>query len=145
MAKAVQNAAVVCCFLTPEYQMSPNCKSELEYARTLKTRIIPCILNDKHGKKWTPSDWLGFVIAGLTYIHMPDHSESNIRSKAEELINRIRNHPSVQPDASGSQRDDFFQPIRDEYIKNNFIHRIINEDKCFPIEAKLHQSSNRTE
>ena len=134
MAVAVQNSIVVCCFMTPEYQESRNCRLELEYAHTLKKRIIPCMLSDKNGKKWTPSDWLGLITTGANFINMRDQSESNIQSKAEELINRIRNHPSVQPTVSGSQTDSSFDLIRHEYLQNSFIHRIINEEKCFPIE-----------
>ena len=134
MADGVEKATVVCCFLTPEYQMSDNCQSELEYARRLKKRIIPCMLSDKNGKKWTPNNWLGLLTAGLNYIHMRDPSESNIRSKADELIDRIKNHSSDQPVTSGSQRENFFDLIREEYILNSFIHRIINEEKCFPIK-----------
>ena len=134
MAKGVQNAAVVCCFLTPEYQMSRNCRSELEYARTVEKRIIPCMLNVKTGNKWTPSDWLGIVIAGLNYIDMRDQSESKIRSKADELIDRIRNHDSIQTKEPDSRTDSSFDLIRHEYLQNSFIHRIINEEKCFPIE-----------
>ena len=134
MAEGVQNAAIVCCFMTPDYQESHNCRKELQYADKLRVRIIPCMLSDKNGRKWTPSDWLGVISAGLNYISMRDQSESNIQSKADELIDRIRNHHSVQADASGSERDNFADLIRHEYLQNSYIHRIINEEKCFPIE-----------
>ena len=134
MAEGVENAVVVCCFMTPEYQKSHNCRKELQYADQKRIRIIPCMLGDTNDKKWKSSNWLGIITAGLTYINMRDHSESNIRSKADELIDQIRKHSSVQPIASGLQRDNFFDLIRQEYIQNSYIHRIINDEKCFPIE-----------
>ena len=137
MAEGVEKAAVVCCFMTPKYQESDNCRLELEYACKKRKRIIPCMLgdgNDKTGKKWEPTSWLGFLTAALNYVNMRDQSDTNIRLKGEELIGRVRNTTSDQPEMSSSTAHDFFRPIRDEYIQNSFIHRIINEEKCFPIE-----------
>ncbi|CAF4031097.1 unnamed protein product [Adineta steineri] len=52
MAEGVENAAVVCCFMTPEYQESENCRLELTYAERQRKRIIACIIAEK--KDWRP-------------------------------------------------------------------------------------------
>ncbi|CAF3791527.1 unnamed protein product [Rotaria magnacalcarata] len=52
MAEAVENAAVVCCFMTPEYQKSSACEDELAYADTKNIRIVPSIAeNELQGEK----------------------------------------------------------------------------------------------
>jgi hypothetical protein len=93
MAQAVEDAKVVCCFMTPEYQKSDACKKELTYADNLKKRIIPCVLVDK--KKWWPTGWLGFIITGKQYINFCDISDANIRTKVSDLIARIKSEPTA--------------------------------------------------
>ena len=43
MSIAVEEAVIVICFCTEEYQKSKNCKTELKYAYTLNMPIIPVI------------------------------------------------------------------------------------------------------
>lgn len=90
MADGVENAAVVCCFMTPDYEKSENCKLELQYAQKRHKRIIPCMLSDT--KVWKPSDWLGLITTELVYEDFHDVSELNIHLKARELIRRIYNN-----------------------------------------------------
>lgn len=80
MADGIENAGVVCCFMTPEYQNSENCKLELQYAKKRGKRIVPCMLGDK---TWKPSSWLGLITAGEQYINFRDISEENIHSKGK--------------------------------------------------------------
>lgn len=44
MASAVQDAAAVVCLLSPAFQSSENCKSELMYAREIGKPIFPVML-----------------------------------------------------------------------------------------------------
>lgn len=90
MADGIENAAVVCCFMTPDYQKSENCKLELQYAKKRGKRIIPCMLGDK---AWKPSSWLGLITAGEQYISFRDDSTENIRLKARQLIDQIKEQP----------------------------------------------------
>ncbi|CAF3601123.1 unnamed protein product [Rotaria sp. Silwood1] len=90
MAKAIENAAVVCCFLTPSYQKSINCKTEVEYAYNRNIPIIACIVGDKNDKTWQPSGWLGIIIGSCYYVDFKDDSDSNVRLKARELIDIIK-------------------------------------------------------
>ncbi|CAF3321366.1 unnamed protein product [Rotaria socialis] len=129
MADGVENAAVVCCFMTPDYQKSENCKLELQYAKKRGKRIIPCILDDK---AWKPSSWLGLITAGEQYINRRDESEENIRLKTKELIGRIKEQsPTSQLVDEPSY---LFELIRLEYKRNSHIERIMNPTKFVSIE-----------
>ena len=86
MADGVENAAVVCCFMTPKYQNSRNCEKELLYAERRRVSIIPCRLS----RDWEPSTWLGLLIAGLVWIDFREITEANIDLKIDRLIEQIR-------------------------------------------------------
>ena len=85
MAEAVENAAVVCCFLTPQYQDSVACKDELTYAKERRVSIIPIRLM----KDWKPNGWLGFSITGLKYINFCDMA-TNMDLRINQLIAEIQ-------------------------------------------------------
>ena len=86
MADGVENAAVVCSFMTPKYQSSRNCEKELLYAERRRVSIIPCRLT----RGWEPSTWLGLVIAGLVWIDFRDRTDANLDLKIDKLIDQIR-------------------------------------------------------
>ncbi|CAF2202436.1 unnamed protein product [Rotaria magnacalcarata] len=134
MGEAVENSSVICCFMTPEYENSKNCQLELKRAQDLGKRIIACMVGDKNDRKWKPSGWLGLIIAGLTYINFRDDSDSNIRLRARELIDRIKNQPSTPAPEPLPQTVKLFEEIRQKYIRENRIKRMVNEEKSFPIE-----------
>ena len=85
MALAIQEAAVVICFMTPKYQDYPFCKKELQYASDLRKPLIPCLLTPG----WQQSDWLGFVTAGLIWLDFRDLSENNFEKKLQRMIEFI--------------------------------------------------------
>jgi hypothetical protein len=85
MAEGVENAAVICCFLTPQYQDSVACKDELTYAKERRVCIIPIRLM----KDWKPTGWLGFSITGLKYINFCDIT-TNMDLKINQLIDEIQ-------------------------------------------------------
>jgi len=85
MAEGVENAAVLCCFLTPQYQDSVACKDELTYAKERRVSIIPIRLI----KDWKPTGWLGFSITGLKYINFCD-METNKDLKINQLLAEIQ-------------------------------------------------------
>ncbi|CAF3440822.1 unnamed protein product [Rotaria sp. Silwood2] len=68
MADGVENAAAICCFLTPKYQDSAACKDELTYGKEQRVRIIPILVMPD----WKPTGWLGFTIAGHKWINFCD-------------------------------------------------------------------------
>ncbi len=130
MAEGVENAGIICCFISPEYQESKNCKLELKYGETRRKRILPCIVTDQKG--WKPSGWLGLITAGRLYINFEDDSEENIRLKAKELIDQIKEQPSTPKPPS--EPTYLMELVKYEYMRNARIERIMNPAKSFPIE-----------
>jgi hypothetical protein len=119
MAKAVEEAAVVCCFMTKKYQESRPCEKELTYADEIKKRIIPCVLVDK--EVWKPDGWLALITAGHQHINFCNTSEANIRNKVNVLIDRIKYEFSASATQSLSSRSKLIEPIRHQLMRNNRI------------------------
>ncbi|CAF1103130.1 unnamed protein product, partial [Didymodactylos carnosus] len=135
LAEGIENAAVVCCFMTPDYQISEICKIELQYAQKRHQRIIPCMLTDI--KLWKPSDWLEWITRELVYIDFHDVSQSNIHSKVRELIDRIKEHPPASQylrSPAVDERSYLLELIKYEYKRNSRIEYIMNSAKSFSIE-----------
>jgi hypothetical protein len=118
MADGVENAAVVCCFMTPKYQNSRNCEKELLYAERRRVSIIPCRLT----RDWEPSTWLGLLIAGLVWVDFRETTEANVDLKIDKLIDQIRV-------VAGTKLNCFFPGL-------TFNHRIIVDMICIgPLET----------
>ncbi|CAF1476117.1 unnamed protein product, partial [Didymodactylos carnosus] len=81
MAEGVENAAAICCFMSPKYEKSENCQQELQFAKTKRVPIIPCKLQ----RNWEPSGWL----AGLLWMDFRDINNSNFEKKAKKLMDQI--------------------------------------------------------
>ena len=134
MAEAVSNSSTVCCFMTPEYEKSSSCKLELQHAQTCGKRIIPCMAIDR--KKWkpSPSSWLGLLTNSIIAIDFSDPSEAIIQLKAKELIDRIKNQSPAPKAVTVPIPMELIEPIKQKYLRNSQIKRIVNEEKSFPIE-----------
>ncbi|CAF4400123.1 unnamed protein product, partial [Rotaria magnacalcarata] len=87
LTEGVENAVIVCCFLTSDYEQSLSCQSELQYAQKRQKPIIPCMLTS--ATTWKPSDWLEEITRELVFVDFHDVSESNIDAKVMELIDQI--------------------------------------------------------
>jgi len=85
MAEGVENAAAICCFLTPKYQDSVACKDELTYAKEQGVCIIPIRLI----ANWKPTGWLGFTITGHKWIDFRD-VDKNMDLRIQQLIMEIQ-------------------------------------------------------
>ncbi|XP_031158156.1 uncharacterized protein LOC116051742 isoform X2 [Sander lucioperca] len=88
MAAGVEEACVICPFMTPAYQASRSCKKELNYADSREVMIVPVMLaND-----WEASEWLGLITAGLLWVDFrnaendEEHFEMCLRSLEEEIV-----------------------------------------------------------
>ncbi|CAF1140557.1 unnamed protein product [Adineta ricciae] len=140
MAKGVENAFVVYCFMSPEYQESDNCKLELKYAQTRRKRIIPCIVTDTQG--WKPSDWLGLITAGLLYVNFKDYSEKQIELKTKELIGHIQEN--------SFSKESFCEPtylielIKYKYTQreNTHVQSIFDGNRFYPIKVNSFHFKN---
>ncbi|KAJ8281135.1 hypothetical protein GJAV_G00063960 [Gymnothorax javanicus] len=88
IAAGVEEAAVICPFMTPEYQASRSAKKELNYADTRGVTIVPVMV----AQDWEPTEWLGLITAGLLWIDFrnaeksEDHFEKCIKSLADEIM-----------------------------------------------------------
>ncbi|CAF1459523.1 unnamed protein product [Adineta steineri] len=136
LAEGVENAAVVCCFLTQDYQKSDFCQFELQYAHKRQKRIIPCMLTDT--KVWKPSNWLKPITKDLAPVDFHNASEPlTMQIKMRELINRIedqtptRQYISSQVAGGASY---LFELIKYEYKRNSRIERFMNPAKSFQID-----------
>jgi HEAT repeat protein len=149
MAEAINNASVVCCFMVPEYENSRNCKLELQHAQKLGKLIIPCMVSNRKVWKPSPSKWLDLITGSELAIDFSDTSEVNRLTKTRELINRIKkqlsppttelingttNQSSVPTTESIPSSTKFFEPIRQKYLQENRMKRLVNEAKSVPIE-----------
>ena len=128
----MENAAVVCCFITADYEKSKKCKYELEYAKKRGKTIIPCLLDDT--KVCEQSDWLTPIIKDLYHISL---DESDIHSTATEIINYI-DYQSRTPQYAILETTKkvcyLFELIRYEYERNSRIERLMNPAKYFTID-----------
>ncbi|CAF4054362.1 unnamed protein product, partial [Adineta steineri] len=135
LAVGVENAAMVCCFLTSDYEISPTCKLELEYARKRHKPIIPCVLSDTLLGK--TSGWLKTIIENYKCIDFHPTSDSNVQLKARELIDTINEHPHVSKYLASTLMDQpsyLFELIKYNYISNSRIERFVNPSISYPIE-----------
>ena len=131
LADGVENAIVICCFITPDYEKSENCKLEVEYAQKRRKPLIPCILGN--ATTWKPTAWLRSITTRNIWIDFYDVSESNIDLKIRELVGRIHQQCS----STSQSLDDatyFFEIIKHQYKRNSRIQRFKNPAKSFPIE-----------
>ncbi|XP_035493936.2 uncharacterized protein LOC118312945 [Scophthalmus maximus] len=88
MAAGVEEAAVICPFMTPSYQASRSCKKELNYADSREVAIVPVML----AKDWEASEWLGLITAGLLWVDFRNAEKDEelfelcLRSLEEEIM-----------------------------------------------------------
>ncbi|CAN9510221.1 unnamed protein product [Ophioblennius macclurei] len=88
MAAGVEEAVVICPFMTPAYQASRSCKKELNYADTREVIIVPVMVTNN----WEASEWLGLLTAGLLWVDFRNAEESEeqfdmcVRSLEEEIM-----------------------------------------------------------
>lgn len=84
---------------------------------------------------WKPSTdgWLNFIINSFIPLEFFDINNENIHIKINELIDRI-NENSFDSLISISKQLDFFQSIKYEYLRNNYVPHLMNKEKSFSIE-----------
>ncbi|XP_071826237.1 uncharacterized protein [Apostichopus japonicus] len=64
MAEAVEKAAAVIICMSEGYKMSPNCRTEAEYAYQLQKWIIPLMMD----MYYEPDGWLGLILGAKYYM-----------------------------------------------------------------------------
>ena len=131
LADGVENAIVICCFVTSDYEKSENCKLEVEYAQKRSKPLIPCNLGN--ASTWIPTAWLKSITTGNIWVDFHDVSKSNIDMKIRELVGRIHELCS----STSQSVDDatyLFELMKHQYRRNSQIQRFKNPAKSFPIE-----------
>ena len=135
LANGVENAVVICCFVSPDYGKSENCKLEVEYAQKRGKPLILCNLGN--ASTWKPTAWLRSIATGNIWVDFHDVSESNIALKIREIVGRILEQYSSTSYLTSQSVDDatyLFELMKHEYRRNSRIQRFKNPAKSFPIE-----------
>ena len=136
LAVGVENAEVVCCFITPEYQASLECQFELQYAKKRCKKIIACILTDPN--TWIPTDWLHKVIHDVSCVSFDDVSETPDSNNIIQRLMYYMTKPTLPTSNSRLSTDDkpsyLCELIKYKYQRNSRIERFMNPEKSFPIK-----------
>jgi len=136
LAIGVENAAVICCFLTPEYQDSIECKIELQYAQKRSIKIIPCMLVDPN--IWKPSGWLQTVIDHLEHVEFSvvtnTPNPDNIAFKLELRIHALASSLNYVVSTKIDEPSYLYEMIKYDYLRKSRIERFMNPEKSFPIK-----------
>ncbi|CAF1482120.1 unnamed protein product [Adineta ricciae] len=134
LANGVENAAAVFCFLTPDYERSPVCKLELQYAHKRRKLLIPCLFDDK--VFWDDSSWLMTVVGSLHCYNINDIQDRD-NMYLEDLINDLNqkrfSSKHVLTESLGPPNY-LFELIKYRYLCDNKIERLMNPSETFPID-----------
>ncbi|CAF1564584.1 unnamed protein product [Adineta ricciae] len=134
LANGVENAAAVFCFLTPDYERSPVCKLELQYAHKRRKLIIPCLFDDK--KFWEDSSWLMSIVESVKDFIINEIQEMN-KMYLENWISYLNKERSSSKHISTESvgpPNYLFELIKYKYLCDNKMERFMNPSKTFPIE-----------
>ena len=83
MASAVEAAHTVLVFVSRGYSESGPCRMELQYAKQLKVRIVPVIVE----AGYRPMGWLALAISGLLYFDIV-RSPKNLAALLEDVASK---------------------------------------------------------
>ena len=136
MSVGVENAVVVCCFITSEYQASLECRFELQYAKKRYKKIIACILTDPD--TWIPTDWLHTVIHDVSRVEFHEITDTpDVDYVMQWLMYYMKNatHPKSNSTLMTDDEPSYISElIKYEYQRNSRIEHFMNPAKSFPIE-----------
>lgn len=76
LAKGVENAAIVCCFISLDYVESDDCQLGLQYAHKRGKRVIVLMLC--RTQSWKPSDYLQSIMKDLERLECYDDCDLEI-------------------------------------------------------------------
>lgn len=86
MANAIEGSDIILLCLSDKYQASPNCRTEGEYAFTLRKTIIPLKVQSDHQSR----SWLGAIVGSKLYFQFDsDSDESRFDTTFEALLAEI--------------------------------------------------------
>ena len=135
LAEEVENAAIVCCFMSQNYEQSQNCQLELQYANKRGKRVLLFMLCS--AESWKPTEWLESIIEDLERLEYYEESDSDIAYSASGLIYHIEQKSLAderQRLRSAEQPSYLSELVKLEYRRNSRIERLINPSQSFSIE-----------
>ena len=138
LADGIEKAAIVCCFLTLEYQASLECRFEFQYAQKRFKKIIPCFLIDPSTLQ--PSDWLQTVIHDYngSYAEFDDATNISNINYIMQGLTYYMTKPTLPTSNLRLSTDDkpsyLCELIKYKYQQNSRIERFTNPEKSFPIK-----------
>ena len=135
LAEGVENAAIVCCFISSDYEQSENCQLELQYAHKQGRRVLLFMLCGT--QSWKPTTWLESIMEDLERIEYYTEYESDIDYSARWLIYRInQKRPSTRNQRlpSAEQPNYLYELVKHDYRRKSRIERFINPFQSFSIE-----------
>jgi hypothetical protein len=104
MAQGVQKAAVLLCFMSRTYQISENCKLELQFARQTGTPIVPVMLEDPD--EWSATGWLGVITAGMLWTPLGNASHPRFDGNIDSLCGQVKIAVGYTDDGGGASTQD---------------------------------------
>ena len=135
LAEGVENAAIVCCFISPDYEQSENCQLELQYAQKQGRRVLLFMLCGT--QSWKPTRWLESMITNLECLDFYEESESDIDYSVRGLIycmNRKR-PPIRRPRLPSAEQSNYlYELVKHDFRRKSRIERFINPSQSFSIE-----------
>jgi len=85
MANAVEQASIVLICYTKKYKESAACRTEAEYAFTLKKPIIPLRME----KDYTPDGWLGALLGSKLYHEFNSLQPTDFKDRLSQLVREL--------------------------------------------------------
>lgn len=86
MSENIENAWVVVCLITANFQSSNECLKQLRYAQTHNKSVIPVIIESN----FTPQGGLSYSIADIQHIKWGTVQPTDVAVKMSELFLRLR-------------------------------------------------------
>jgi len=111
MAFGVDNAIVVCPFMTQKYSDSKNCKKELNYADAQDhVNVVPIMAQ----KDWKASGWLGIITAGLLWMDFRPGTdfEKSLTSLTKEIMHVAKDVDLSAPQIANVAKELVHKPGR---------------------------------
>lgn len=145
MAYGVENAAVVCCFMTGDYFTSKNCKKELNYADSQSKSIVPVMCE----KGFKAQGWLGLITAGLLWIDFRAGTvfENSLESLAKEIVNALDSvsESTIKLGATEMPTEPAATPVPNVDIQKKpgraFLHKLTGKFLAESGQVKFHPAS----
>ena len=97
MAKGVESSSLLIICMSPQYQKSESCNSELQYAKVQGKKMIPIKMTS-----FEPSESLGLITAGFLYVDFSN--PNNFSENMEQLLKQVRGHVGKPSAATGKLR-----------------------------------------